>query len=87
MVNMKRSIIINRGQSFAGLDQTYNISYSLTELRVYSIPTLNKEIKVPEQLFKLNTKLQDHYKMTNTKDLAKYKLNKGNFELKTKDNN
>lgn len=55
--------------------------------RVFSVPTFNKDISVPNQLFTLNDKLQKDYKKTNTKELIKYKLNKGQFELKTKDSN
>jgi len=55
--------------------------------RVFNVSTFNKNISVPIQLFTLNERLQDDYKKTNTTGLIKYKLNKGNFELKTKDNN
>jgi len=55
--------------------------------RILSVPTFKKDILVPEQLFTLNDKLQDDYKKTNSRDLIKYELNKGQFELKSKDNN
>jgi len=55
--------------------------------RVFSVPTFNKNISVPNQLFTLNDQLQDDYKRTDSKDLVKYKLDQGKFKLKTKDNN
>lgn len=56
--------------------------------KIFSVPTFNKDISVPNQLFILNDNLQEDYKKINSKDAIKYELNKkGQFELKTKDNN
>ncbi len=64
-----------------------NLSYNTAESRkgykVYEVANLNKEIKVPSQLFTLNDRLQDDYKKTNTAGLIQYKMNKG--VLLTKD--
>ncbi len=74
-------------QMYTKGDLTYYTEASKEEYKVYLIPSLNKEIIVPNQLFILNDQLQNDYKKTNTTDLIKYNLNKGNFELKQMGNN
>ncbi len=54
--------------------KAYNTSRLKTDFKTYKIPTLNKEIVVPNQLFELNTALQKYYQINTTKEKANLKI-------------
>ena len=63
-------------------DLSYGTPNSRSGYRTYSLPTLNKEIIIPEQLFELNTELQSNYSTAiKPTKVVKLKLdNKRNFK-------
>ncbi|GAB1857244.1 hypothetical protein MHTCC0001_20800 [Flavobacteriaceae bacterium MHTCC 0001] len=65
---------------------SYNTKTVKKSYTTYNVPTLNKEVIIPNKLFKLNKQLQKDNKNINTSELVKYKLNNRGFELNKIDN-
>jgi hypothetical protein len=58
---------------------TYTSSRTKTGFKTYNIPTLNKEIIVPNLLFELTKTMSNYCFSNNSKEIVKLKFKDGKF--------